>query len=215
MLQHWIVGGLVLAAGALLFRKQLSREIVSLKSDSKGWLRRMWKEWGEPFLIAALIAIVIRSFLLGPYKIPTGSMRPTLLEGDRIFVDKITYRFRAPERGDVIVFKFPDDPKKDFVKRLIAFGGEEVMIRDGNVYVDGQKLEQLTEIPSFHYYNRSDWEYGKQGQTIQVPEDSFFVLGDNSAHSSDSRNWGFVPKSYLIGRAFVIWWPVNRLGLLE
>ncbi|MBI4372975.1 MAG: signal peptidase I [Candidatus Omnitrophica bacterium] len=174
----------------------------------------MWKEWGEPFLIAAVIAIFIRSFLLGPYKIPTGSMRMTLLEGDRIFVDKITYRFRPPKRGEIIVFKYPLDSKKDFVKRLIAFSGEEVEIRDGSIFVNGNRLDEPAQISSHYYYNRSDWAYAKEGQKIKVPPGAFFVLGDNSAHSSDSRNWGFVPKHYLVGRAFLIWWPLDRFGFV-
>jgi signal peptidase I len=175
-------------------------------------LKRLWKEWGEPFVVAALIAIVIRTFFLGPYKIPTGSMRTTLLEGDRIFVDKVTYHFRPPKRGEIVVFKYPAEPKKDFVKRLIAFGGEEVEIRDGGVYINGKRVDDLPEIAGHYYYNRNDWSYGKEGQIIKVPQNAYFVLGDNSAQSSDSRNWGFVPKSHMIGRAFLIWWPLRRIG---
>jgi signal peptidase I len=210
----WILGGVSLVLLVIFFRRHLSREWHHLMSDWRSWLKHMWKEWGEPFVVAALIAIVIRTFLLGPYKIPTGSMRPTLLERDRIFVDKITYRFRAPERGDIIVFKYPDDPKKDFVKRLIAFGGEEVVIQEGDVFINGELFSELVDVPRYYYYNRNDWSFGKEGQAIDVPENSFFVLGDNSNQSSDSRNWGFVPEQNLIGRAFLIWWPWNRVGFL-
>ncbi|OGW76974.1 MAG: signal peptidase I [Omnitrophica bacterium RIFCSPHIGHO2_02_FULL_49_9] len=175
----------------------------------------MWREWGEPLLMAAVIAIAIRTFVVGPYKIPTGSMRPTLIEGDRIFVDKWSYHFRLPKRGEIIVFRYPPDPKKDFVKRLIAFGGEEVVIQGGHVFINGQKFDQLVGVTEHYYYNRKDWEYGREGEVIQVPIDSFFVLGDNSAQSSDSRNWGFVPKRNLVGRAFVIWWPLRRMGVLH
>lgn len=203
---------LALLIAVIFFRKQIVHEWKLFHTDRKTWLKRLWKEWGEPFLAAALIAIVIRSFFLGPYKIPTGSMRPTLLEGDRIFVDKVTYHFRSPKRGEIVVFKFPEDPKKDFVKRLIAFGGEEVEIRDGGIYINGKRVDDLPEIAGHYYYNRNEWAYGKEGQIFQVPANSYFVLGDNSAQSNDSRNWGFVPKSYLIGRAFVIWWPPQRIG---
>lgn len=196
----------------IFYRSRLQFEWQSFRNDWKSWFKRMWKEWGEPFLIAAVIAILIRTFLLGPYKIPTGSMRPTLLEGDRIFVDKITYRFRPPERGEIVVFKYPIDPKKDFVKRLIAFGGEEVEIRNGSVLVNGKALQEPAQIPNHYYYNRNDWPYAKEGQVFKVPNGSFFVLGDNSAQSSDSRNWGFVPRKYLIGKAFLIWWPIYRIG---
>ena len=213
-MQIWIFGSLAVLAAIILFRERLYAEWQLIHSDPKRWAKRMWKEWGEPFLIAALIAIVVRTFLIGPYKIPTSSMRTTLLEGDWIFVDKITYRFRSPKRGEIVVFKYPVDPKKDFVKRLIAFGGEEVEIRDGSVFINGKRLTEPAQIPSHYYYNRNDWPYSKEGQKIMVPPDSYFVLGDNSAQSSDSRNWGFVPKSNLIGRAFLIWWPLDRFGFV-
>lgn len=214
-METWFIGSLVFLAVVILFRDKIYSEWHVARSDWRTWLKRMWKEWGEPFLIAALIAILIRTFLLGPYKIPTGSMRPTLLEGDRIFVDKVTYRFRPPQRGEIVVFKYPVEPKKDFVKRLIAFGGEEVEIRAGSLYINGIKLEEPTQISNRNYENRNDWAYAKEGQVIKVPADSFFVLGDNTQHSSDSRNWGFVPKSYLVGRAFLIWWPLDRIGLVS
>src|SRR3989338_5536785 len=148
----WLVGILAGLVFIVLFRGQLYAEWQAFHADRKTWLKKMWKEWGEPFVIAAIIAIFIRTFLLGPYKIPTGSMRPTLLEGDRIFVDKITYRFRPPKRGEIVVFKYPIDPKKDFVKRLIAFGGEEVEIRDGSVWINGKRLEHLNHIENRYYY---------------------------------------------------------------
>lgn len=213
-MQILILGSLALLAAAILFRQRLSAEWEAIRANPKRWAKRMWKEWGEPFLIAAMIAIVVRTFLIGPYKIPTGSMRATLLEGDRIFVDKITYRFRPPKRGEIVVFKYPLDPKKDFVKRLIAFSGEEVEIREGAVLINGKRLEEPSQIVGHYYYNRSDWAYAKEGQKFVVPSESFFVLGDNSAQSSDSRNWGFVPRKYLIGRAFLIWWPLYRFGFV-
>jgi signal peptidase I len=208
----WLLITLISITALIFFRHKIIQEWKSFRSDRNAWLKRMWKEWGEPFLVAALIAIVIRTFFLGPYKIPTGSMRPTLLEGDRIFVDKITYRFRLPKRGEIVVFKYPEEPKKDYVKRLVAFGGEEVEIRDGAIYINGTRLDDVAGIAGHYYYNRNDWPYAKEGQTIQVPEGFYFVLGDNSAQSSDSRKWGFVPKSNMIGRAFLIWWPVFRIG---
>ena len=214
-MQLWIVISLGVIISAFCFRDRLKLEWQLLKADPKLWLKKMWKEWGEPLLIAAVFAILIRTFLLGPYKIPTGSMRPTLLEGDRIFVDKITYRFRPPQRVEIVVFKYPLDPKKDFVKRLIAFSGEEVEIRDGAVYINGKRISDLRQLQNNYYYNRNDWPYAKEGQTFKVPESSFFVLGDNSVQSSDSRNWGFVPKKNLIGRAFLIWWPFFRVGFVD
>lgn len=199
----------------VIYRKQILADWVLLKTDRTRWFRDKWENWIKPLFVAAILAIVIRTFLLGPYKIPTGSMRPVLMEGDRIFVDKISYRFRPPERGDIVVFKYPLDRKKDFVKRLVAFGKETVEIRDGQIYLNGQRLEKPATFLERFYYNRPDWAFAKPGQMITVPEDHLFVLGDNSAQSSDSRNWGFVPREDLIGRAVLIWWPPKRFRLIK
>lgn len=199
----------------VFYRKQIQADWVLLKTDRRRWFYDKWENWIKPLLVAAVLAVGIRTFLLGPYKIPTGSMRPFLMEGDRIFVDKLTYRFREPQRGDIVVFKYPLDRKKDFVKRLVAFGGETVEVRDGQLYINSQKLEKPSHFLERFYYNRQDWDYGKIGQVVSVPENHLFVLGDNSAQSSDSRNWGFVPRKNLIGRAVLIWWPPKRFRLIK
>ena len=108
---------------AFLYRGKLAHEWQFARAQPKKWNFEKWKNWGEPLLIAAILAIFIRTFIFGPYKIPTGSMKPTFMEEDKIFVDKLSYRFRAPDRGDIIVFKYPLDRKKDFVKRLGTSGG--------------------------------------------------------------------------------------------
>lgn len=208
---------LVLAGiGALiLLRKHFVEDWRFFKTNRRFWLKDKWENWIKPLIIAAVLAFAIRTFLLGPYKIPTGSMRPFLMEGDRIFVDKISYRFREPQRGEVIVFKYPLDREKDFVKRLVGLGGENLEIQDGQIFVNGQKLEKPASFANRFYYNRDDWSYGKRGQTFRVPEGHLFALGDNSAQSSDSRNWGFVPRKDLIGRAVLIWWPPKRFRLIK
>lgn len=141
-------------------------------------------------------------------------MRPTFLEGDRIFVDKVSYRFHGPERGDIIVFRYPLDKKKDFVKRLVGFPGDKIEIREGKIYLNGTPLNE-PPFSDHYYYNRDDWSYGKEGQIFEVPAHSYFALGDNSAQSSDSRNWGFVPEKNMVGKAFCIWWPPNRVKLVK
>lgn len=205
-------GPLVAVILIVLFRRQIAEEWNFFCTRRKEWFWDKWKNWGEPFIIAALLAVLIRTFLLGPYKIPTGSMIPTFMIGDRIFVDKVSYRFREPERGEIIVFKYPLDEKKDFVKRLVGLPGEEVQIKDGKIVVNGEPVdnERLTQN---YYYNVMHSQYGEPNQVIQIPENSYFVLGDNSAHSSDSRSWGFVPKDNVVGRAFLIWWPPTRIKL--
>lgn len=203
---------------------EAQKEMASTNPEISGW-KYFYKEWGEPALVAFLIVFfIIRPFFLQAFKIPTGSMIPNLKIGDRLLVDKWTYGARMPftkkmrlpgignlKRGDIIVFKYPEDPKKDYIKRLIALGGETVEIRNGDVYVNGTLVE-IDPIQQIYYYNRG--EYGSVGDQITVPEGQLFVLGDNSGSSADSRFWGFVPEKNVVGRADIIFWPLTRIRLL-
>lgn len=170
------------------------------------------KEYGESLLIAFILAMIIRAFIVQAFKIPTGSMRPTFIEGDRILVNKFIFRFKKPERGDVIVFKYPENEKLAFIKRLVAESGEEVEIKNGRILIDDNEVVEK-RISSNFYYNRGD--FGSVDQKIEVPLDSLYTLGDNSANSRDSRYWGFVPKNNLIGKAILIYWPPYRMRLIE
>ena len=182
------------------------------------------REWIESILIAFLLAMFIRTFFIQAFKIPSGSMRMTLIEGDRLMVNKLRYGpnipftktripgYSKPERGDIIVFIFPGTPKKDFIKRLIAFGGETVEIKFGDIYIDGKPVDD-ERIKNIFYYNAEP--YGLAGVPTKVPEGFVFVLGDNSRSSQDSPYWGFVPESNVIGRAEFIYWPFNRMRFLN
>ena len=167
----------------------------------------------ESLLWAVAVALAIRTFIMAPFKIPSGSMRPTLIEGDRILVNKFIYHFRPPQRGDILVFRYPEDPKRPFIKRLAALGGDTVEIREGKVIVNGQPLDGTGRFNTNHYYNQG--QYGEEGRPIKVPEGEFYVLGDNSASSHDSRFWGFVPRRLAIGRAMCIFWPLTRWRVLR
>ena len=182
------------------------------------------KEWIESIAIAVILALIIRTFCIQAFKIPTGSMKPTLLEGDHILVNKFIYGakipftkslrlpgLRKPKRGDVVFFIYPKDPKKDFIKRLVAFAGETVEIKNGELYIDGKRLNDSI-FRNIFYYNRA---LAQEGKVILVPEKSYFVLGDNSYSSQDSRYWGFVPQEYVLGEAFVIYWPLNRIRSIK
>jgi signal peptidase I len=178
------------------------------------------REWVESLVIAFILAMFIRTFFIQAFKIPSGSMIPTLMIGDRLMVNKLRYGPKVPwtekrfpgfgkiRRGEVIVFVFPDDPKRDFIKRLIAFGGETVEIRGGDIFIDGVRVDDPM-IKNIYYYNRGD--YGATGVPVKVPDGFLFVLGDNSASSHDSRFWGFVPEINLIGKAEFIYWPFDRV----
>lgn len=171
------------------------------------------REWLEAIVIALVMALVIRTFVVQAFKIPSLSMYPTLKIGDRLFVNKFLYRFREPQRWDIIVFKYPEDPTKDFIKRLIGLPGETVEIRDGSIYVNGIKETPPADLANNVYYNSEP--YGAINQKIVVPPDHFYVLGDNSMNSRDSRAWGFVSRKELLGKAFVRWWPPHRIGMLQ
>ena len=182
------------------------------------------REWIESIVIAFILAMFIRTFFIQAFKIPSGSMRMTLMEGDRLIVNKMCYgikipftkirlpHYNAPKRGDIVVFLFPGDDKRDFIKRLIANGGEKVEIKDGRIYVNGKVVDE-PRIKNVYYYNRGS--YGQENNPVTVPQGYLFVLGDNSGSSNDSRFWGFVPDDHLIGRAELVYWPPNRLRLLK
>jgi len=186
----------------------------------KNWFR----ELVEIVVVAFLLAFVIKVFVFELYKIPSGSMIPTLLVGDRIVVVKFVYGprlpfvnfrlpgVREPRIGDIVVFKSPDDPTKSFIKRFIAGPGDTVEIKDGKLIVNGKTVENPPAFRRVYYYNRGDYWSGEN--QIAVPKDSYLVLGDNSASSRDSRYWGFVPKSNLIGKAVLIILPFNRTQII-
>lgn len=194
--------------------------------NQKKRIKSSVREWAESIVIALILALFIRQFIVQAFKIPTGSMRMTLIEGDRILVNKFIYgakfpftdfrlpALRKPKRGDVIVFMYPQDPKKDFIKRLVALHGETLEIRNGNIYID-DKLSTDPLIYNRYYYNRPDSEFGRKGERIKVPEGSYYVLGDNSSSSQDSRFWGFVPEKNILGKAILIWWPPQRIRIIR
>lgn len=176
------------------------------------WIREA-KEWGQSILVALVLTLIIRAYVIQAFKIPSGSMRPTLMEGDKLFVNKFIYRFKPMRPGDIIVFKYPGDPKKDFIKRLVALEGQVVEIRDGKAIVDGEILDDPETFGKFYYYNHDP--FGGPDEKIKVPKDAVYVLGDNSANSTDSRFWGFVPKKNIHGKAVFRWWPLQKIGELK
>lgn len=160
----------------------------------------------ESVAIAVILAIVIRVFLFQPFYIPSGSMEPTLLINDRIIVSKLNYRITAPDRGDVIVFKYPVNPKRDFIKRVIGLPGETIKIKDNKLFVDGKQLEQP--------FLPHGLTYGDFGP-VTVPEGEYFMMGDNRNNSEDSRVWGTLPRDNIVGRAVFVYWPFSRASVIR
>lgn len=168
-------------------------------------MKPWWKELVETLIWALVLALVLRTFVVQAFWIPSGSMIPTLMPGDRVLVAKFWYHFTEPKRGQVVVFKYPMDPTRDFVKRLIALPGETIEIKNGVVYINDSPLEEP-------YVKNRDF---LSMEKVTVPRGQYFMMGDNRPNSQDSRLWGFVPKNYLRGPAFFRYWPLSRIGVLK
>lgn len=140
-------------------------------------------------------------------------MDPTFFDKQYILTNIISLKFSKPQRGDVIVFKSPPDPEKDYIKRVIGIPGDTVMIRDGNVYLNGKRLNESKYLaPSVKTYGGS---FLRESEPVTVPADSYFVMGDNRSGSSDSREWGFVPLKSVIGQSFLVYWPFNTMQIVK
>ena len=166
------------------------------------------REYTEAILVAVLLALLIRTFVVQAFKIPSGSMIPTLLVGDHILVNEFLYRFRDPARGDVVVFKYPVDESRDFIKRVIGVGGEDVFIKDQKIYVNCRPPDQSCR-PLADPWGKYEERFGSVSESfgpVHVPPGSYFVMGDNRNNSQDSRYWGFVKREKIKGRAFLIYW---------
>jgi signal peptidase I len=166
---------------------------------------RLVREVIETIVLTLLMFLVIR-FAVQNFNVEGPSMEPTLHNGELILVDKWSYLFRPPERGDVIVFVAPPIPSEDYVKRIIGIPGDRITINNTNVYVDGVLLKEtyVTPIDQGNPYNY------KTISNMLIPPNMYFVLGDDRIHSSDSRDWGLVPRSNIIGRAALIYWPLHQ-----
>ena len=215
----------------------LDKTNIIIKYKFLGWLNKQ----GKSFLPILLIVLFLRSFLAEPFRIPSGSMLPTLLIGDYILVNKYEYGIRLPitktkifnlsepERGDVIVFRYPGNEDINFIKRVIGIPGDKIKYHNKQLYVNGveykkrkqetheylsdfgrQELEIFTENDNQKIYNiLNDNMSPINDNEFFVPENKYFVMGDNRDHSSDSRYWGFVPEKNLVGEAFLIWMNFN------
>lgn len=169
---------------------------------------KIFLEWVKVLVLAFAIALFINYVVLVNSNVPSGSMEPTIMTGSRMIGFRFSYLFDDPERGDIIVFRYPDDTSQKFVKRIIGLPGETVEIIDGVTYIDGVALEEdyLAETP-----NAEDF-----GPYV-VSEGCYFVMGDNRNNSRDSRYWEntFVPEDYIIGKALFCYWPLDEIGVLE
>ncbi len=167
----------------------------------------------QSILVAAAIFLVIYMFLFRPFQVNGESMFPNFKDKEYVLTNLITLRFNKPVLGDVVVFKAPPDPDKDFIKRVIGVAGDTIMIKDGDVYLNGNRLDQASFLADeVKTYGGS---FLKDGDTVTVPQNEYFVMGDNRPYSSDSREWGFVPASNIIGESMLVYWPLNSMQTIN
>jgi signal peptidase I len=181
------------------------------------------REYFESIVIAVILALFIRTFVVQAFKIPTGSMEENLLIGDHLLVNKFAYAPAAAaleravlpisdiERGDVVVFKYPVEPERDFIKRVIGLPGETVEVRDKKVYINGSPIVEpyahyLLAPSAAEYHEVTSFDVRERYGPVTVPADQYFVMGDNRDNSQDSRYWGFLPRANVKGKALVIYW---------
>lgn len=164
-------------------------------------------------VISLAIIIPVRYFLVQPFYVKGASMEPNFHEHEYLMVDEISYRFNEPKRGDVVVFRYPKDPQEYYIKRLIGLPGDTIIIRDGAVYVSDSN--GLTQKIVENYLPTYTSTIALSEEPIKLTADEYFVLGDNRNGSKDSRSFGAVKKSFIIGRVFFRGWPVNRVGLID
>jgi signal peptidase I len=255
-----VLSGLIWG-GYLLWKKTVGRgkaagvETGGGKTAAK---EPLMVDYARSFFPIFLFVLLLRAFVVEPFRIPSGSMMPTLLVGDFILVNKYAYGLRMPvtktklvdvdepERGDVVVFRYPRDPKVDYIKRLVGLPGDRIAYRDKKLYVNGREMpqkpvgwyepvgsgermrgafelvEDLDGVEHAILVNPRTPDFGPGCQVlangeVTVPEGHYFMMGDNRDNSNDSRCWGFVPESNLVGRAFVIWLSLdwNRPGIFD
>jgi signal peptidase I len=181
------------------------------------------REYFESIVIAVILALFVRTWVVQAFKIPTGSMENNLLIGDHLLVNKFifgptplaigraTLPVRPIRRGDIVVFKYPEEPDRDFIKRVIGLPGETVELRNKKVYINGQPIEEQAYVhfltpPSSDYQEVTSFDVRERYGPVTVPADKYFVMGDNRDNSQDSRYWGYLPRDYVKGKALLIYW---------
>jgi signal peptidase I len=190
----------------------------------KTFKKSVAREYFESIVIAVILALFIRTFVVQAFKIPTGSMENNLLIGDHLLVNKFVYAPTATpierallpigtlKRGNVIVFKYPEEPERDFIKRVIGLPGETVELRAKKVYINGSPLDEpyvhFLQPPGdqSEYHEVTSWDVRDRYGPVTVPPNQYFVMGDNRDNSQDSRYWGFLPRDYIKGKALFIYW---------
>jgi len=163
--------------------------------------------WARDLVVSLIVSALIIVFLYQPVKVEGTSMLPGLTDQERIFINKFVYHLEPISRGDIVVFHYPRDTAKSYIKRVIAVAGDRVKIEEGRVYVNGRRLRES--------YVPADYRDDRSYPEMVVPKDTYFVLGDHRSSSSDSRDFGPVEREYIYGKAVFVYWPMEKLGVLK
>jgi signal peptidase I len=155
-------------------------------------------------LVLSIVLFISINMISARIRVDGASMEPTLVSGEYVIINRLSYRLGSPQRGDIIVFHFPRDPKEEYIKRVIGLPGDEVEVKNGTVYVNGQLFDESYLNVKMDYFG-----------TWRIPADQLFVLGDNRNNSSDSHDWGTVPMDYVVGKAVIVYWPPPAWGLID
>lgn len=191
-------------------RLEKAKKQSEIPSEKKSLFKEIMS-WVLPFAAAILAALFIKNYLIINADVPTGSMENTIMPGDRFVGNRLAYIKSGANRGDIVVFRYPDNEKEIYVKRVIGLPGETVVIDNGKIYIDGS-TEPLEED-----YLKEEWTVATGPYTFEVPEDSYFVMGDNRNDSWDARYWTntYVTKDKILGKALFVYWPFSDFGKLE
>jgi len=179
-------------------------------------LKRIWLfflDFVETIVIALAIFVVVYQFLFQPHQVKGSSMDDNFHDGEYLLTDKVSYRFGSPQRDDVIVFKAPQNEDFDYIKRIIGMPGDQVMVDNNRVFVNGVILDESGYLASTVVTRPG--LFLKEDLPVTVPPTAYFVMGDNRSNSSDSRDWGFVPATNIVGKAWVKYWPINQFGVIK
>ena len=184
--------------------------------EEDSFRRKLWLwflDFAETIVIALAIFVIMYRFLFQPHEVKGNSMYDNYHDGEYLLTDKISYRFHLPQRDEVVIFKAPKNEDYDYIKRIIGLHGDQIKIESGRVYVNNQLLDESRYLgPSAM---TQPGYFSREGINITVTDDNYYVLGDNRNNSSDSRDWGLVPKTNIIGKAWLRYWPITKLGIIN
>lgn len=191
--------------------KQNQKMIEENQTVEKVSVIREILSWVVPFVLALVVALVLKNYIIINADVPTGSMENTIMPGDRLIGNRLAYLKAEPERGDIVIFRYPDDEEDLYVKRVIGLPGETVDIRDGKIYIDGASEPLLED------YLKEEWTVATGTYHFEIPEESYLMLGDNRNDSWDARYWTntYVHQEKILGKAIVVYWPFQDFGKLE